>query len=57
MAIFLLKQRTVAEVIPKEGKRREVAVACVEAVILVIEVAVTHESVDAVQVVDGGVIA
>ena len=48
VVILIVDKRTVAQVVPQEGSGREVLVTCVESIVLVEEITVAHDTVEAV---------
>ena len=54
--VLVCQERAVAQVVPEEGRGREVGVRGIEAVVLIIEIAVAHDGVEAV-VVPLGIVA
>ena len=54
--VLVCQERAVAQVVPEEGRGREVGVRGIEAVVLLIEIAVAHDGVEAV-VVPLGIVA
>ena len=50
MVVLVCQERTVVQIIPQESGGREVGIACAEAVLVIIEVAVTDDGIEAMLV-------